>query len=30
MLDVTINLALKGLIFTEKIEEITIGGVMLT
>ena len=30
MLGVTINLSLKGLIFTEKIEEITVRGVMLT
>jgi len=30
MLEVIINLALKGVIFTEKIEEITIRGVMLT
>ena len=30
MLEVTINLALKDLVFTEKIEEITVIGLMLT
>jgi len=30
MLEVTVNLVLKGLVFTEKLEEITIRGTMLT